>query len=156
MKTKYIEYTKNIQGEEKKFNLVIKDKEPFYEIKCLTKENQEMGFITFEFFSGYVWIYKLETKKSFRNQGVASALIDLMEYISMENHINKVKGNFFPTNKYARPFYENRGYFVPNKTKSWDDCDETWTISKTLDYRKIKTEIGPYIKEITKDDSISK
>jgi len=138
-----IEYIKKINGEEKKFNLLVKNRDAFFEIKCLSNDNKEMGFVTFEIFNDYVWIYKIETKKAFQHQGVASAVIDVMEYFAMMNYKNRIEAKFYPSNQYARAFYEKHDYFVPNKTKTWEDYDETWRMHKDLDFQKIKSQVAP-------------
>ena len=122
-------------------NLIIEKQNDFYVVKCVDKDNEELGFINFEIKNNKVWIYKIETNPNFFHQGIGTALLNTMEYIAMLNNISRVEGKYYPTNEYTKPFYEKYGYYIPNQKKSWDDYDETWTMSKDLDFDKIKSYI---------------
>ena len=133
-------------GEIKNFDLEISKEKDFYEMKCFSNENIEMGFITFKIYKNVLWIFKLATHQAFAHQGVGSALIDITEYFAITKNANRIEGKFVPDNEFARPFYEKNGYYVPNKTKSWDDYDENWILYKDLNAKKINAKISPNIK----------
>lgn len=150
-----IEYTKNIHGEDKKFDIKITEEDKFYKVECLSGD-EEMGFITFKVLSDHAWIYKLETKEKFAHQGVASAVVDIAEYIiAVENSKNQVEAKYMPDNEFALPFYQKNGYYVPNQTKSWDDYDETWRMFKMLDKNEIRERVEKNI-EICQEDDVEK
>lgn len=117
--------------------LDIQKQQNFYSVSCI-KNKEKIGFINFEIKNNKTWIYKIETNKNYLHQGVGTALIDMMEYISMLNKIERVEGKYYPENEYAKTFYEKYGYYIPNQKRSWDEYDETWTMFKNLDYNKIK------------------
>lgn len=147
-----INYTKDINNDRKNFDLQIMQDKDFFQINCISPDNEIMGFITFKKNINNLWILKLETNEKFFHQGVASALIDITEYIATINYLTRIEGKFMPDNEFARPFYEKNGYFVPNKTKSWDDYDETWTLYKNLDPKKVKEKVIPNIKVNQEDE----
>ena len=141
-----INYQKELGEKTKSFDLqIIKGKE-CYTIKCLNKDDVEMGFVTFKIYNDILWIYKLETNSKFYRQGVASAIVDITEFFAIKHGANRVEGKFFPTNEYARPFYEKNGYFVPNKVKSWDNYDPCWIMYKVLNPKEITQKVAPNIK----------
>lgn len=140
-----INYQKNFGEKTKSFDLQITKDQKCYIIQCLTENDIEMGCVSFRFFDDILWIYKLETNPKFYRQGVASAVMDIVELMAIKRGINKIEGRFFPSNDAARPFYEKNGYSVPNKTKSWDDYDPHWVIHKTLDAKAIKEKVAPNI-----------
>ena len=119
----------------------------FYDIRCYDESENEMGFVTFKLNKneGKIWLYKIETHDDFLHRGVATALINTMEYVAMKNSINCIEGKYYPENDFAKPFYEKYGYYLPNQTKSWDNYDDTWTMSKYLDFKKIRENIEPNI-----------
>ena len=153
-KTMKIEYQKNINEQNKIFNLEFhaNEQENLYKIICLSKENEEMGFVSFSIKENLVWILKLETNPKFARLGVASAIVDIMEYFAVNNGITRIEGKFYPDNQFARPFYEKNGFFVPNATKSWDDYDETWTLFKNLDKQQVDDKVSSNIK-VFEDES---
>jgi len=137
-----IDYQKEIDGESKNFDLQIIKNKNFFEIKCLSQNDEEMGFITFEIHKNFVWIYKIETNENFYHQGVASAILDVAEYIAVEHNAHTMQGKFVPDNEYARPFYEKNGYTVPNKEKNWDTYDPGWILYKCLDDKIVKSKVA--------------
>ena len=140
-----VTYTKKVHGKPQEFNMQIIKHKDYFEINCLAESKEQMGFITFGIKQNnkYAWLYKIETNKKFFNQGVASAVLDVAEYIIIKNGIKRIEGVFFPSNDAARPFYEKNGFFVPNKTKSWDSYDPFWIISKDLNAQAIQQKVGP-------------
>ena len=116
-------------------------KEPdYYSVTCL-KNGKEIGFINFSIKKQRTWIHKIKTDNDYLHQGVGTALLYMMEYISMQNRVRTVEGKYLPENKFAKLFYEKYDYRIPNQTKGWDNYDETWTLSKYLDYDKIEKDI---------------
>lgn len=149
-----INYQKEICGVQKDFNLQILKNNNFYEINCMSQNDENMGFITFKIYNSILWIYKIETNKNFYRQGVASAILDITEYIAITHNANRIEGKFMPNNQYARPFYEKNGFEVPNKVKSWDTYDPYWIMYKCLDAKAIKNKVANNI-TICKDDSVT-
>lgn len=134
------------------YDMKIEKDGDVYEINCLDKSGQSMGFVTFEFFNKYLWIYKIETKEEFQHQGVGSALLKMIEYFAMQNGKNQIEAKYYPSNQYAKPLYEKHGYFIPNQKGTWEDYDETWTMSKWLDFKQIKKFARDIKIEKEKDD----
>ena len=118
----------------------------FYDIRCYDNSEKEMGLITFKFLPKKVWLYKVETHPEFAHQGVATALIQTMEYVCMKNNVNYMEAKYYPENEFAKPFYEKHKYNLPNQNvNGWDGYDETWTMFKYLDFDFIKEKIAPNI-----------
>ena len=112
-----------------------------YNIDCVNSANERLGSISFCINEDKTWIYKIKINEEYLHQGVGTALLSIMEYISMLKRVTIVEAKYFPENKFARPFYEKNGYFVPNKTKDWACYDDTWTMYKLLDYSKVRDKI---------------
>ena len=141
------------------FNISLKEEEDnFFRMTALSDDNKVMGELNFNLFPRYAWIYIVETQEEFQHSGVASAMLEILEYFSVQSGACEVKGKFYPTNDYARPFYEKNGYYVPNKTLDWATYDETWTLSKRLNFDKVINEIEPKltISEISKNSELTK
>jgi len=112
-----------------------------YNIDCVNSANERLGSISFCINEDKTWIYKIETNEDYLHQGAGTALLSIMEYISMLNRVTIIEGKYHPENKFARPFYEKYDYVIPNKTKDWACYDDTWTLYKFLDYSKVRDKI---------------
>lgn len=145
MKKTKIEYKRVVDGVEKRYNIVLEQDDNFYELKCKTKDNRIMGYVTFKIYDDCVWINKIETKEKYQHRGVANALIELVEYFSMTNRKQKIEAKYHPTNDFAKPFYQKHGYFIPNQSGTWEDYDETWRMYKDLNFNLIDKNIVPNI-----------
>ena len=143
-----IAYTRKVEGIEKKYNIVLEQEDDFYELKCKTKDNHIMGYLTFKIYDDCLWINKIETKEKYQHKGVANALIELVEYFAMTQRKTKIQAKYYPTNSYAKPFYQKHEYFIPNQSGTWEDYDETWTMYKDLCFEEIDKNIKPNIKFI--------
>ena len=123
---------------EKCYKMVIEEgPQNFYGIDCISDNGDTMGIINFYIDDKETFLHFLCTDPSYARLGVASALVETMEYISANNGIKNIRGKFFPLNEFALPFYQKHGYFIPNQENSWGTYDETWTMHKTLDYEKV-------------------
>ena len=130
--------TTNKEGEDINFNLrLTKEDYRLLYIDCLSDKNEEMGSIEFYIKENKTFLYFLVTQPNFQNKGVASALLETMEYISCLEGVKHIEGKYRPMNEFALPFYKKHGYYVPNEIKDWSVYDETWTMSKELDYNTI-------------------
>lgn len=137
-----ISYQKYMNNNLKIFDMqIIKEKGCFY-ITCFSKNKEEMGIVSFKINENFLWVYKLKTNQNFYRQGVASAILDIVEYIAIKNGVNIIEGKFFPDNNYALPFYEKNGFHVPNQTKTWDDYDPYWRLYKILDIKTVKEKVA--------------
>lgn len=124
-----------IKGEKDTFNLTIKFEvyENFYTINALSHDSKIMGRINFKVDFNKAWIYSIKTFDEYQSRGVGQALLDACEYISCKNGVKCIQGKYYPSNEYAKPFYEKNGYKI---TKEYY---ETFIIKyinykKTLDY----------------------
>lgn len=93
---------------------------------------EQVGYIYFKLLSKHVWINKIYVDEKYRQYGIGTKLLKKMENFAKQNGANRVEGKFMPECSGVREFYEKNGYYVPNKTRSWDTYDETWTISKNI------------------------
>lgn len=132
-----IKYLKDVNEQSRIFLINIEQDGNFYNFSCVNEKDKEMGYATCSLKEDSLWLNKIETFEEFAHQGVASAIIDIVEYIAMTKKRQNVEGKYYPLNEFAEPFYEKHGYFIPNKTKDWDTYDETWRMYKVLDFKKI-------------------
>ena len=138
---KQIKYKVKLTNQEESLKVLdIKKDKDFYFV-CCVENNKKIGFISFQIKDGKTWIYKIETNKEHFHQGIGTALLFAMEYISMLNNVKVVEAKYYPENEFAKPFYEKYGYHIPNQTKNWEEYDETWKMFKVLNYNKIKSQI---------------
>ena len=111
-----------------------------YSLECfLSMPEQEkrilLGYIKFNINSNKVWIARISVRQSHRRLGIGSQLLAKMEEFAKSAGAKLVEGKFYPlgvSESNLRAFYEKNGYFVPNKTHSWEDYDETWTLHKDI------------------------
>lgn len=120
-----------------------------YSIKCflsMPEQNKRklLGYINFKIKSNNkAWILRISVDEDRRRLGIGSSLLSEMEnFLNQENDkrrenreplIKIIEGEFYPlgiSEKNLRDFYEANGYYVPNKTRTWDNYDKTWTLSK--------------------------
>lgn len=60
------------------------------------------------------WLYKVEVREDYREQGIGSNLMDIFEDECAARHVNSIEGKFYPEidgNK-VRTFYERKGYSI--------------------------------------------
>ena len=137
---KQIKYKVKLTNQEESLKVLdIKKDKDFYFV-CCVENNKKIGFISFQIKDGKTWIYKIETSKNFLHQGIGTALLFAMEYISMLNNVKVVEAKYYPENEFAKPFYEKYGYHIPNQAKDWENYDESWTMFKLLKFDQIKQE----------------
>ena len=124
-----------------------------YSIRCfLSIPEQEkkalLGYINFSIKRNKAWIHRVSVKENHRRLGIGSSLLSEMENFlksknaSGEENVNIIEGKFYPlgvSEQSLRNFYEKNGYNVPNKSHTWDDYDETWTLSKILTNQHVKS-----------------
>ena len=85
----------------KKINIVAKHNidDSRFDLFAISDDKQEMGKLCFyvEQTNNRIWLNHIETNKAFKRQGVGSALLTAMEYISLRNFkITKIDGVFNP------------------------------------------------------------
>ncbi len=85
-----------------------------YKISALDDNGNEMGYATFSVNKKErkVWLRKIETYSGYQNLGVAKAILDVLEYFTVQNRLCMIEGKFFPDNEFARPFYEKNNYDI--------------------------------------------
>ena len=147
---KMIKYKKEFHGQIKTYTMSIVDEDGvYYTITCLGDKGEDMGYATCVRKSDSFWLNKIETYEGFGHQGVGSAVIDIVEYLAMQNRRKTVDGKFYPfNNSYAKPFYLSHGYVIPNQKGGWDDYDETWHMYKNIDFKKIKKDVESNIEVV--------
>lgn len=60
------------------------------------------------------WLYKVEVREDYREQGIGSNLMDIFEDECAARYVNSIEGKFYPEidgNK-VRTFYERKGYSI--------------------------------------------
>lgn len=142
MKFKYKTKTGEIDCE-----LKYSDEGRFYTLYA-SKGETLMGFATFLFKNEYgirkMWLQYIETKEKFAHQGVATAMINIMEYVSYKNHVDRVEGKYYPKNEYAKPFYEKNGYDIDHEYYDW-------YIDKRLEFNEVEKLKSNFVFEKTQD-----
>lgn len=130
-----------IKVNDKEFNIDVEysEKDKFFLLKA-KNSNFQMGHVSFQLKKDKtIWIYKIVTNKMFYHQGVATALIYAMEYFAYNFNVKTIEGKFYPTNEFAKPFYEKLGYEIYKE--DYDTC-----LYKDLDYNFIVNNIKPNIR----------
>ena len=123
------------------YNVEIKETiHNFYECSIVNDKNLSMGMLTFKLEKPSIWIYSISVDEAFQNQGLGQALLDALEYIAIEKNCTKIQGKFYPSNKYAKPFYTKNNYLIIK------DYYETF-IYKWLDYKKVTARLKNVIIE---------
>ena len=113
-----MKYITTYKGKKYVYNITLTHytDDDYYSLNAWSKDNKEMGFLTYKIMSDGIWVLKLETYEEYQNKGVASALMDLLEYECKKNCKDVIEGKFYPSNQFAKPFYENRGYLIEHET----------------------------------------
>ena len=120
-------------GETKQHHLVVDRDGTYILINCVDDKNNEMGFVSFSIAQcDYAWLYKIEVHEEYQNQKIGSALLDVMEYITLNLGFDSVEGTYNPSNSHAKKLYNSHNYFIPNQTHSWDFYDPHWRMYKRL------------------------
>ena len=93
-------------------DIKYEDYKRFYSAHAKNLQGEEMGFVNFNFgtHERTTWIWKIETQEQFQHQGVGSVLLSYLEYESYNHRYYYVEGKYFPSNAYAKPFYEKMNY----------------------------------------------
>lgn len=86
----------------------------FYTATALSMQNEEMGYITYKFIpkERLAWLNKIETYEGFQHQGVATALLSFFEHEVRSKRYSRIEGKYYPTNNFAKPFYQKMGYHI--------------------------------------------
>lgn len=85
-----------------------------YELVALSDSDAIMGKANFAIISKQrkVWLRKIETKPEFQDKGVGQALLDTLEYFTIQKGLKHIEGKFYPDNEYAKPFYLKNDYDI--------------------------------------------
>ena len=112
----------------------------FYRIIAFSKDKKEMSHVNFSIQSQKkVWLYHVATKPNYQHMGLATALIQVMEYfITTKYGSDYVEGKYAPSNDYAKYFYEKNHYDI------WEDSYKHY-ISKSLYKKEIIQVVEPLI-----------
>lgn len=106
---------------------VFRDKEGISEnIKFFraiaTDDNfNEMGYANFTIKDdGSIWLYHIKTDEKYSHQGIATILINAMEYFAVLNYyVKHVEGKYYPENEFAESFYKKNGYDILEDSYSY-------------------------------------
>ena len=71
-----------------------------------------MGEISFKIKSGKTWIYNIATEEAYQHNGIGQALIYVCEYMSATRNVKLIEGKYYPSNEFAKPFYDKNGYEI--------------------------------------------
>lgn len=113
----------------------------YYEIKAYNDTNMEVANLTFKTIYSperHIWLYNVVTNENYKNQGYATALLKVLEYVAYVYKIDVVEGKYYPTDKNANIFYENNGY------KIYREYYDTF-LYKKIDFKEVLSDIKPYI-----------
>ena len=90
------------------------NEDSFYKATAMSMQNEEMGYITYKFIpeERLAWLCKIETYENFQHRGVATALLAFFEQEALTKRYRNVEGKYYPSNKFAKPFYEKMGYAI--------------------------------------------
>lgn len=130
------------------FKLKYNEADNYYTLKALDSK-KEMGMATFLFksdrWSRKLWLQYIETKEKYAHSGIATAMIQIVEYFAYKNHVEEIEGKYYPKNEFAKPFYEKNGYDI-------DQEDYNWYIDKYLDFDKVKKYKNNFVLEKEHDE----
>ena len=90
----------------------------YYIVRVFSDYGNIMGRISFKIEDDETWIYSINAYDEYQHMGVGQALLDACEYISCKNGVRRIRGKYFPSNEYAKPFYEKNDYII---TKEYYD-----------------------------------
>lgn len=99
---------------------VFRDKEglsdniKFFRAVATDDNFNEMGYANFTIKDdGTVWLYHIKTDEKYYHQGVATVLINAMEYFAVTGYRAKmIEGKFYPENEFAEGFYNKNDYDI--------------------------------------------
>lgn len=85
-----------------------------YMLLALSNTDEIMGsaYFSVNYKERKVWLKKIETDEKYQNQGVGKALIDVLEFFTINQNMRYIEGKFYPDNEYAKPFYLKNGYEI--------------------------------------------
>ena len=127
-----MKYISQKQNKEITIHLINVDNENEYQAQALADNGDIMGSISFliKRKDRLVWLRKIETRPEYQHQGVGQALLDTLEYFTIQKRLCMIEGKFYPDNEFARPFYIKNNYSIDK------DGYDTF-ISKYLSHDKI-------------------
>lgn len=109
-----MQYLSQKQNKPININLVNVDGMNEYRISAIADNGDEMGFAVFSVKKQdrKVWLRKISTKPEYQNLGVAKAMLDVLEYFTVQHRLCMIEGKFYPDNEYAKPFYQKNNYDI--------------------------------------------
>ncbi len=97
-------------------DLEIEDKNGFYLANAMNDIEEIVGYVAFYVISennrNRIWLNKIATNKEHQNKGIGSKLLEFLECFARQKRAYFIEGRYFPENKSAKSFYENRGYSI--------------------------------------------
>lgn len=90
------------------------EEDNFYTTTAMSMQNEKMGYITYKFIpkERLAWLCKIETYENYQHQGVATALLSFFEHEVRSKRYFRIEGKYYPTNDFAKPFYQKMGYSI--------------------------------------------
>lgn len=90
------------------------EEDNFYTTTAMSMQDEKMGYITYKFIPNerLAWLCKIETYENFQHRGVATALLSFFEHQAHSKRFFKIEGKYYPTNDFAKPFYQKMGYSI--------------------------------------------
>lgn len=83
---------------------------------ALSEENKVIGTVSLKNRNnGVAEVKNLYIKKEERNKGIASSLFAILLQFAIDNNYTKLKLDTYKEFKNAKPFYENRGFYIDEK-----------------------------------------
>ncbi|MBQ7884973.1 MAG: GNAT family N-acetyltransferase [Clostridia bacterium] len=129
-----------LEQEEFEVKIIYDQAENYYTINAYNTHGEVVSFATLKpnYSPRQMWLYKISTLENYQHKGYATAVLKVMEYLSIQLRFNCIEGKYFPENEHAKTFYDKHGYTV------YKDGYESY-VTKVLDYEEIKQNIEPNI-----------
>ena len=109
-----MKYLSAKQNKEINIQLINTDNDKEFQARAIADNGDVMGTAYFAIIRNErkVWLRKIETKPEYQNLGIGKALLDTLEYFTIQNRLCVIEGKFYPDNEYARPFYLKNNYDI--------------------------------------------
>ena len=109
-----MKYLSAKQNKEINIQLINTDNDKEFQARAIADNGDVMGTAYFSVNrkERKLWLRKIETKPKYQNLGIGKALLDTLEYFTIQNRLCVIEGKFYPDNEYARPFYLKNGYDI--------------------------------------------
>ena len=67
---------------------------------------------TYQTYSRQIFLSNIEVVPEFRYAGIGQFLLNILEQDALISRFDSIEGKYFPSNEYARTFYDKNGYEI--------------------------------------------